>query len=110
MWIASSKYLEGLRDGDVPVVMLFSGSVFYAGEDAPQALQVAPVPWTSEARFSLPLRTWREAIDQHYAGHAPLSIRKDVLERLLRYRSQAGLPSCDAAIESLLPPEEGAAR
>src|SRR5262245_56609720 len=39
--VASTKYLDGLEGGDIPLVMLFSGTVFYAS--AGNALQVAPI-------------------------------------------------------------------
>ena len=40
--VASTKYFDGLADGDIPLLMLFSGTVFYATPENP--LQVAPIP------------------------------------------------------------------
>ena len=31
--VAATKYFEGLSDGDIPLRMMFSGTVFYADEE-----------------------------------------------------------------------------
>src|SRR5579862_7849157 len=47
--LAATKYFHGLSDGDIPLIFLFSGSCFYAGLN--RGLEVAPIPWSKEARF-----------------------------------------------------------
>jgi hypothetical protein len=103
--VGSARYVHALAEGHVPLLVLFSGTVFHAIEGG--ALQVAPVPWTAEARFGLPIAVWRETLDHYYPGCAPLLLRRDVFERLHRYRALGGFTSWDHAIESLLPPEAG---
>ena len=39
--VAATKYFDGLADGEVPLCLQFSGTIFYAGADG--ALQVAPI-------------------------------------------------------------------
>ena len=39
--VATTKYFEGLADGDIPLHIMFSGTVFYAPAD--RGLQVAPI-------------------------------------------------------------------
>ena len=39
--VAATKYFHGLADGEVPMSLMFSGTVFYADEEG--ALQVAPI-------------------------------------------------------------------
>jgi hypothetical protein len=97
---ASSKYLEALQSGEVPVVILFSGTVFHATPDG--ALQAAPVPWSAEARGTVPARAWHETLEHHYAGRAALPVGRDVLDRLGRYKARSGLPTWDAVLEQLL--------
>ena len=46
--VASTKYFDGLNGGDIPLLMLFSGTIFYASQE--NALQVAPISWELEAR------------------------------------------------------------
>jgi hypothetical protein len=106
--VASAKYFHALQNGDVPVAILFSGTVFHAAADG--ALQAAPVPWSAEARWAVPARVWQETLEHYYAGRAALPLSKDVVDRLGRYKTRSGLPTWDAAIESLLPPDPGAAR
>lgn len=53
----AASYLNSLDDdATAPLLLLFSGSVFHNRGDK---LQVAPIPWDREARFSLPLSVWR---------------------------------------------------
>jgi hypothetical protein len=108
--VASAQYLFSLPRGEVPIAMLFSGTVFSTGADG--ALEASPVSWSSEARFVMPARVWQETVDHYYAGCASLPVSRGVLERLIRYRSRAGFTSLDQAVESLLPrearePEDG---
>lgn len=102
--VAATKYFHALTDGDIPLNLLFSGSVFYAGADG--ALQVFPVPWSKEARFLLPVRVWREMMDLYYPNTGWLNLRRDVFERLYRYRIERGIPTWEQAVEELLAAEK----
>jgi hypothetical protein len=101
--VASARYFHGLGGGDVPLLLLFSGTVFHAREDG--SLQVAQVPWSKEASYRLPVAVYRETMEHHYPNIAPLHLRRDVFDRLHRYRSRGGFPTWEQAIESLLPAE-----
>jgi hypothetical protein len=103
--VAAAKYFHALEGGEVPLCLLFSGTVFYTAEDG--ALQVAQIPWEKEATFRLPVRVWQEMMDHYYPNSAWLCLRKDVFDRLYRYKSRRGLPTWEQALESLLPPAEG---
>jgi hypothetical protein len=105
--VAATKYFEGLTDGDIPLCVMFSGTVFYAPPD--RALQVAPISWEQEARFKLPLKVWREMMDSYYPNAVWLNLRRDVFERLYRYKMENGIPTWEQALEDLLPAEVGAA-
>jgi len=105
--LAAAKYFHALQDGDIPLNFLFSGSCFYAGSQG--ALQVAPISWSREARFRLPLSTWREMMDVYYPNSAWLRIRQDVFDRLQRYKSREGLATWEEALERLLEPAREAA-
>jgi hypothetical protein len=100
--LAVSKYFYSLEDGEVPICLLFSGTVFYSEEDG--LLQVVQIPWDKEAGFRLPVRVWRDMMNHYYPNSAWLCLRKDVFDRLFRYKSQLGLPTWEEALESLLPP------
>lgn len=98
--IAASKFFNALEDGEVPVNLLFSGSIFYdAGEDH---LQVTQISWEKEAHFRLSVRVWKEMMDIYYPNTAWLSLNKDTFDQLYRYKSQNSLPTWERAIEKLL--------
>ncbi|MGA2537070.1 MAG: DUF6084 family protein [Terracidiphilus sp.] len=102
--VAATKYFASLGDGDIPLRLMFSGTVFYAGEDG--ALQVSPISWEQEATFKLRQSIWREMMDSYYPNTAWLSLRRDVFERLLQYKTQHGIPTWEQALERILPVEE----
>jgi Family of unknown function (DUF6084) len=98
--VAAAKYFDALSDGQVPLSLLFSGTIFYEGEEG--ALQVEQISWTKEANFTLPVPVWRRMMDLYYPNTAWLCLRKDVFDRLAAYKSRAGLPSWERALEILL--------
>ncbi len=102
--VAATKYFAGLTTGEIPLRLLFSGTVFYAGEEG--TLQVAPISWDQEAAFRLPQATWREMMDLYYPNTAWLSLRRDVFERFYQYKTQRGIPTWEQALECVLPVEE----
>jgi hypothetical protein len=100
--LAATKYFYALEQGEIPLLFLFSGTIFYAAEDG--ALQVAQIPWSKEAPFRLPAQVWKEMMQLYYPNNAWLSVRKDVFDRLYRYKVRRGLPTWEQVLESLLAP------
>ena len=98
--VAATKYFYGLTEGDLPLCFQFSGNVFYQGEDG--ALQVAPISWDKEARYRLPLQTWKDLMKMYYPNSAWLALRKDTFEKLLEFKNREGIPSWEEAIERAL--------
>ena len=102
--IAATKYFEGLTSGEIPLCIMFSGTVFYA---SPQGgLQVAPISWDKETRFKLPVKVWRDMMESYYPNSAWLCLHKDAFDRLHQYKVRHGIPTWEEAIESLIPLEE----
>lgn len=102
--VAATKYFAGLGEGDIPLILQFSGTIFYVGSGG--ALQVAQVPWNREARYRLPIKVWQEMMDIYYPNSAWLRLRRDVFDRLYRHKMRCGLPTWEQTIESLLPTDE----
>jgi hypothetical protein len=98
--VAATKYFHGVSDGEIPLNLLFSGTVFYALPDG--TLQVAPIPWNKEARFRLPVQVWRTMMDEYYPNSAWLAIHRDVFERLYEFKVRNGIPSWEEALDRLL--------
>ncbi|MFJ3788614.1 DUF6084 family protein [Kitasatospora sp. NPDC090091] len=98
MDVACARYLAALDGGDVPLLLLFSGTAF----TGPGGFQVAPVPWDREATVRMPVKVWREMIDQHFPGCGWLRLPGDLMAELLAYRSRRALPSWEATVRELL--------
>lgn len=99
--LAATKYFDALTDGEAPLTLLFSGTVFYSVADG--TVQVTQIPWDKEATFRLPIRTWHDMMDRYYPNCAWLQLRKDVFDRLARFKSRGAFPSWEEAISSMLP-------
>jgi hypothetical protein len=97
--VAAHKYLAGLEDGDVPLLLLFSGSVFTGSVGS---ISVQPVPWHKEATVRMPVAAWREAMDVHFPGQAWLRMRQSTYDRLVLYRGRHGLVGWDDVLGRLL--------
>ena len=98
--VVAAKYFHALEDGEVPLEFLFSGTVFYAGEDG--WLQTARISWEKEAEFRLPVRLWKETMEHYFPNSAWIRLRKDAFDRLYNYKARRGLPTWEAAVEALL--------
>lgn len=98
MDIAATRYLTALTGGEVPLLMLFSGTAFTGAG----GFQVEPVPWDREAAFRMPVATWREMVEQHFPGCGWIRLPRDTMDALLAYRSRRALPSWEATLEALL--------
>jgi Family of unknown function (DUF6084) len=97
--VVGSRYLHALREGTVPLLLLFSGTVFTKGETG---FAVHQVPWDCEARFELPVTVWRDMIRAYYPSKGWLQLDEDVLKKLADYRARHGLISWEETVESLL--------
>jgi hypothetical protein len=97
--VASARYMHGLDDGTIPLLMLFSGTVFFARGDR---LGVELVSWSSQAAFAMPVSVWRDVADQHFPGSAWLRCGRDTLDALSAFKASRGLPTWDATLAALL--------
>jgi hypothetical protein len=98
--VAATKFFAGLEEGDVPLCVQFSGTVFYAKDDAP--LQVVPIPWDKEVKFRLPVKVWKDLMEAYYPGTAWLCLERDVFQRLYEYKVEHGIPTWEQTLEGLL--------
>ena len=97
--VIGSRYLHALDAGDVPLDLLFSGTVFTRGESG---FGVEQIPWDCEARYRLPVEVWRRMIASYFPNTGWLRIDSDVLAQLTDYRARHGLTSWEETIRRLL--------
>jgi hypothetical protein len=97
--VAGTSYLHALRDGEIPLLFLFSGTVFTRGTTG---FSVTQVPWDREARFRLPVAVWRDLMETWFPGTEWVRMRRETVEALAHYRHVRGLTSWDDAVTALL--------
>jgi hypothetical protein len=102
--VATTKYFHALGSGEIPLCVMFSGTVFYRGLD--DALQVAQVPWDREANFRLPISIWKQMMDMYFPNTAWLCLQRDAFQQLYEYKMRHGLPTWEQAIARALATEE----
>jgi hypothetical protein len=103
--VAATKYFHALDAGDIPVAVMFSGTLFYEGPMDGQnagALQISQIPWDRESSFRLPVSVWKEMMEMHHPNSAWLCLRRDVFEQLYNYKVRHGLPTWEQAIARAL--------
>jgi hypothetical protein len=97
--IASTRYCASLDDGEVPLLLLFSGTVFATVDGR---MQVQQVPWSKEITCGLPASVWREAIDAHFPDRAWVTMSRQTLDELVRFKTRHTLPTWDDTLRALL--------
>lgn len=102
--VAATKYFAGLENGEIPLLLQFSGTCFYAG--AGGALQIAQIPWSAETKYRLPVEVWQAMMEHYYPNSAWLRLRRDVFDRLYDYKVRHGIPTWEQALERILPADE----
>jgi hypothetical protein len=100
MELAVTKYLHAVREGEVPLDFLFSGTVFHKANDG--RLRTAQIPWSKEARWRLPAPLWHELADHHFGGGRWLRLSQGAYDRLNDHRARHMLGGWDEAVHTLL--------
>jgi hypothetical protein len=98
--VTASKYFAALGDGEVPLELLFSGTVFY--RDDADRLSVSRISWDREAPYRMPVAVWRQTMDYHFADAAWLRVERETFDRLYAYKARHTLVSWEAALGALL--------
>jgi hypothetical protein len=98
--VAGAKYLYALGDGEIPLILLFSGMVFFRGET--NGFNAEPVAWSSEASYRLPVAAWRETMDRYFPNAAWLRLHRDTFDAVQRFKAKRALPTWDDALTMLL--------
>ena len=103
--VVGSRYLHSLDAGTVPLVLLFSGTVFVKGQ---HGFSVQQVPWDCEARYDLPVSVWDDMMRLYFPNSGWIRLDHDVLRALADYRSMHGLMTWEETLQALLSAKNGA--
>lgn len=99
MEVTAGRYFHALEDGEVPFILLFSGTIFGDGQNG---MWIEQVPWHAEARYKMPVAVWREMMDIHFPGSGWLQLRRDTIDALAEFRASRALPTWDDAVIAVL--------
>lgn len=97
--VVSAKYFHALDEGQIPLLLLFSGTVFTKGE---RGFAVEQVPWHKEASYAMPVQVWREVMDLYFPNSGWIRLRRDTIDHLTRYKAERAIPTWDDAFELML--------
>ncbi len=97
--VAAAKYFHALDQGDIPLLLQFSGSVFAQVDNGIAFSQVA---WNQESSFPLPVKLWRDLMNAYYPDSAWLRLRRDVFDELHEFKGREVLTTWDETIRILL--------
>jgi hypothetical protein len=97
--VAAAKYFEGLEEAEIPLLFLFSGTVFTPGGSG---FMVERVPWEKEAGFRLPVGVWREVMDRYFPNAAWIRLSRESRDALQRFKAEHALPTWDDVVDVLL--------
>lgn len=106
--LAAAKYFYALESGEVSLLFLFSGSIFYTRPDG--GLQVERVSWNKECVYRMPVAVWRDLMEHHYPNSSWLYLQRDSFDRLWAFRRSRGLATWDQTIDELLECDARASR
>ena len=96
--VAAAKYFHSLDDGVVPIVLLFSGTVF---SRSGAGFVAEPVSWQAEASYALPVATWRAVMDRYFPGTGWVRVSRATLDRLQAFKAARALTGWDDAFDHL---------
>ena len=99
--VAATKYFHALDAGEIPICVMFSGTVFYQGAD--EALsRWRKCHGIAKPTSACPSAVWKEMMEMHFPNTAWLCLRRDAFEQLYEYKMRHGIPTWEQAISRAL--------
>ncbi|OEU89336.1 hypothetical protein DB35_20405 [Streptomyces abyssalis] len=100
MELAVTSYFHGVRDGEIPLDLLFSGTVFHDGPDG--RLRTAQISWTKDAVCRMPASLWHEVTGRYGGGTSWLPLSPGAYGELTAHRDRHALTGWDETVADLL--------
>jgi uncharacterized protein DUF6084 len=98
--LAVAGYFEAVRDGEIPLDLLFSGTVFHSGEDG--RLRTSQICWSKDAPCAVPAKLWHALVARYHGGSTWVRLPREAYDALSAYRSRHGLESWERTVFALL--------
>ncbi|MUL77194.1 DUF6084 family protein [Mycolicibacterium sp. CBMA 226] len=97
--VTAAKFFHALRDGNIPLQFLFSGTIFLKGQ---HGFAVTPVPWDREDHYDLPVSVWRNLVEMHYPHTGWIRLHHNTIRALNDYKTRHALLGLDDTVTALL--------
>jgi len=98
--VGTAKYFHSLSAGEIPMLLLFSGTAFYKTDAG--GFQVEQVPWSHEASYRVPVKVWRDLMDRFFPNSGWIRVQRETLDALQRYKGRHAMPNWEEAFAVLL--------
>ncbi len=98
--LAVTSYFHGVRDGEVPLELLFSGTVFHDGPDG--RLRTAQISWDKEATCRMTAGLWQEVLGRYGSGTSWVPLSSEAHDALIAHRNRHALSGWDETVADLL--------
>ncbi len=98
--LAVTGYFEAVRTGEIPLDLLFSGTVFHSDDEG--RLRTAQISWSKDASCTMPATLWHDLVARYHGDSAWLRLPRETYAALSAYRSRHGLESWERTVTALL--------
>jgi Family of unknown function (DUF6084) len=106
--LAATKFFFGVETGDVPLLLLFSGTIFFRNDEG--ELQISQIAHHKEATYRLPVAVWQRMMDECHHGSVWLRIDRGLFDGIYRFKRQRRLADWNEALRLLLDMAQAEAR
>ena len=98
--LAATKFFYGVETGDIPLLLLFSGAIFFRNDE--NELQIGQIAHHKEATYRLPVQVWQRMMDECHRGSVWLRIDRKLFDEIYRVRRERHLADWNGALRFLL--------
>jgi hypothetical protein len=97
--VAASRFCTVLEQGEIPFLLLFSGSAFLNGS---QGITAELLSWESETQYRLPVQVWQAMLDAYFPDSGWIRLSRETIAALQRFKASRGLPTWESVMAALL--------
>lgn len=97
--VTAGSYLHSVRSGSIPLIFLFSGTVFLRGDNG---VQINQIPWDCDARFAMPSEIWTSLMDAFFPDSGWVRLSRETIDALRVIKSVGAIPTWDGVMRALL--------